>query len=652
MEYPDYRYVDVATDNPGNRNKVYDVRQATFPGKTDCYRTYFRYPEEFKALVEKTKSVKGYSGMAYADWFPIDFDDKDNPANAAQAARNFVARVSLELDVDTKQIPMFFSGAKGFHVYIPARMIGIAPSRNIAQVFKKFAELLLGAWEIKYDTCIYDIVRIFRITNTVNSKTGLHKIPITFEELIDAEKNMQAIYDLAKTQRTSITIAPAVFNPALAAIYKDATESVNSRPKLNGEALDTDELPKSGKLCYVNMLKGVGEGQRDEIAYRLACHMRKQGFAEDITLSMLTAWNARNTPPMAERNLQIKVRSAYSQNSRNDHGCNDAILKAYCDPACYLMNRTTTTEKVDVSVIKTFEEAESEYRRYVDNLKKRGIIIDIPRIGPAMRSVSPGEVCTFLARSGVGKTAMVINMMMRIGIHNAMPQLFFTMEQPIPQVFERMAQIAGGYTGGAIEDVYGKGSEDEKKKICEQGRKYFKNVLLVDKDFLTPDEMIAYVRLAEQKKANEKIGVVVIDYIGRMKGGNKSSYEALSENAQQLKHMAKELDVAVISLAQVSRKGGGDGTLPLDMDSARDSGQIEEASDYVIGMWRPKMNENDDNPDDELAVKLLKNRKGPKGIQVSMKFVKRFLRFDDYERSWWDIRNESEVPEYDDCCPF
>ncbi|MGV8123122.1 MAG: DnaB-like helicase C-terminal domain-containing protein [Candidatus Xenobiia bacterium LiM19] len=649
MEYQDFQFVDVATGGVQNRNQVYQVHKAVFTGQAECYRTYFRYPEEFRKHVEKTKSVKGYSGFAYSDWFPVDIDSS-NLEEALKAARDFLMKIGLTFEVELRSLPIFFSGAKGFHVYLPSKMMGITPSKNIAQAYKKFAELLLTPWEIKYDPCIYDITRLFRITNTINAKTGLFKIPLTAEEIID--RDVAYITELAKTVRTGVTIEQAVQNQALTAIYKDAAEQANGKPKINGEPVELSQvMPKNTKLCYLSILKGVGQGQRDESAYRLACNFRKQGLTEDIVTGILRAWNQRNTPPMGERELISKVKSAYSSNARNDHGCNDPILSAHCDKSCYLLNKTQRNI-LDNGVVLTFDELILEYERYTQSLKTRLCRIDLPVIGPLMRGIAPGEVLTILARSGVGKTATILNLMLRIGVSNpVMPQLFFTLEQPAPQIFERMAQIACKLKGIEVEEIYSENTAALKKEVEGLTRRFFQNVLIVDKDFLTPADMTSIFKIAESK-IGKKIGVMVIDYMGRMKGSEKSSYETLSANAQAVKHMAKELDVAVICAAQVGREKGGDGSLPLDMDSARDSGQVEEAADFVLGMWRPKLKANTEKDEDELIIKILKNRKGPQYQQVSMNFVKRFLRIDSYEKSFFDFNNEESRWEDNDDLPF
>jgi replicative DNA helicase len=90
---------------------------------------------------------------------------------------------------------------------------------------------------------------------------------------------------------------------------------------------------------------------------------------------------------------------------------------------------------------------------------------------------------------------------------------------------------------------------------------------------------------AAEAKAGQKIRLLCVDYLGRMKGTGKDAYEKISEIAKGLKNVAKECHMAVIVVVQLNRTGGK-GTVEVEMDMARDSGQIEEAADYAIGMWK------------------------------------------------------------------
>jgi replicative DNA helicase len=134
-------------------------------------------------------------------------------------------------------------------------------------------------------------------------------------------------------------------------------------------------------------------------------------------------------------------------------------------------------------------------------------------------------------------------------------------------------------------------------------------------------DISAYVQLIERERG-VKVGVVGIDYLGLMDGPGSNTYETISRLATGTKNVAKLLDIPVILLSQVSRKGGS-GQSEISLDMGRDSGAIEEGADFVLGLWQQPRDEKDLDvwaeglPDGEsqidLICKILKNRKGPAG---------------------------------------
>lgn len=630
MTHDDFCYVDTAINGAANRNHINLVTKFNPKGKTDCYKTYFRYRQEMDDHYKEAGTVRGFKGMAYADYFPIDIDS-DDLEKALEMTREVISRIEVNCDLNRRHIPIFFSGAKGFHIYLSSHLMEIAPSKNIAQIFKAFAKDLMGQWPIEYDSTIYDTVRLFRVAGTINGKTGLYKIPLSTSEL--SGLSMDEILVLARQPRSVEFDLEVDKNEVLSAMYANATEQVNQKPMIRGVAVEGQPTPKNGKQCYHSLLKGVGSGERDLAAYRLAAHYFKEGFPSDITEGLMQSWNNHNTPPMQPGEITIKVTSAYSPNARNDFGCNDELLQKHCSDSCYLRKTIPTVKQAEVSeVVFNIDDAELQYKNYTKDLKTRLIKIDFPGIGEAMRGISPGEVCTIMARSGVGKTATLLNMLLRVGLANKSPQIFFTMEQPIPQIYERMAQIAIGISGRSIEEAYCD-KTTEREVIKQKTKDLFGHVWLVEKCGLGVDEIRNVVLQAQSSRIGGKVNLVAIDYLNLI-GGKGESYERVSSIIKRVKEISKELDVAIIILAQVNRSGG-DGSQEVEMDMARDSGAVEESSDFILGLWRPDIKDKTGEQEEIMRVKILKNKKGRSGITCDLKFVKPYLRLDDYDRTMW-----------------
>jgi hypothetical protein len=617
--YSEYKFVDSAVGGVNKRNNV-RLLSDQLTG-TDVYRTYFRYPQAFADHVRKTNSVSGYNGFAYSDYFPIDIDEAGNPARALQSLREMVTKLEVRHDVNVNELWYFFSGSKGFHLYIPAAMIGITPSADIATHFKRFAQELLTPMNVKYDSAIYDIVRLLRVANTINAKSGLFKIQL---RPADIWREMDEILEMAKQPRHDVEcVDDAMANESLAAIYK----SVGEKVVVGGEIILGDGTPRYEKFCIHQMMRGVGDGWRDNVCFRLAGHWRKKGLSSDITEAMLQTWNRKNTPPMSEREIFDKVRSAYRESARIDYGCNDDVMRQFCSDQCYLRAKETKEEPTSHDVM-TFAELTQSYRHHVSEVKKVRIQLPIPVLGPAMRGISPGECLYMIARAGVGKTAGLINLFQWIARENREPFLFFSMEQPAPQVFERMAQVATGLSGFEIEGVT-LSNPEKAKWIIEQTRKSFENVYVVERAGLTVDDVAEIIRSAETERIGKKVRLVGLDYMGLLSGRGKDIYQQVSGQARELQRMMKDVKTAGIVLAQINR-AGGDGKEAVTMDMIRDSGAVEEVATFIIGLWNIKDKEG------AIRARLLKNRHGQANGTTDLNFIKRCLRLDDPINTLWD----------------
>src|SRR5262249_44832465 len=109
-----------------------------------------------------------------------------------------------------------------------------------------------------------------------------------------------------------------------------------------------------------------------------------------------------------------------------------------------------------------------------------------------------------------------------------------------------------------------------------------------------------------------------------------STYEQVSLVARELKNFAKRHRVALVVLCQVDREGGTGGE-PITLKMGRDSGAIEEAADYLLGIWRPELREGIDKQEragvrGEFKVRVLKNRSGAAYKTITLHFEPTTLR--------------------------
>jgi len=644
--YEDFKWVDRAFNGWWNRNDLIMFSDLRIPttGK-EHYATYFRYTDDmieyFKNNIDaKTgkNSVGGYRGEHYADYLPIDVDEKENIAKALKSTRHILNTLENQYGLDLGTVKVYYSGSKGFHIMLPSQLFGFEPSKDLSQIFKNIVSELVQ--DVKLDTTIYEVVRLFRLPNTVNDKANRYKIPLSISEVMSLDiKEMQ---DMAVNPREVDFLPPSEIelNESLNELYLKVKERFKNKkkPKLElGKDIQTTENMKNVKLCYHNIItKGAIDGNRDNTALRLANYYKKLGYPVEVTTGIMNGWNSMLSPVLDDVDKFIKQ----SYNNNYDFGCNDGVLKDYCSKKCYLYKG----EKVEENKICSVEDLQKKYEDYIENLSKRKILLGIDKLDENLRGIAPGEVMQIIARSAVGKTAFLLNLIKNV-CANDIPVLFFSLEMQGEQIYERIAQISAKLKGLEVEKEFQAKSTDNITKFVNSG---YKNLYVVDQDFLTMEDLIDYIRIAEEKKGI-RFGAICIDYMGRMKGVKGNEYEVVSELAKQLKYIAKETDKAIISLHQTNRTGGtGEGEIEMDM--ARGSGVVEEAADQILGLWRPNINDKDlSKLDQELVnIKILKNRKGGTGIHP-MILDKPRLRFyemdeaEDMNKPQWVVDAEKNT---------
>ena len=264
---------------------------------------------------------------------------------------------------------------------------------------------------------------------------------------------------------------------------------------------------------------------------------------------------------------------------------------------------------------RTLEEARAEYIASLSDPAER-VRLGLGSIDADTRGISPGQVFLIAARSTVGKTWMLVSL-----THNlmAVPEagvLVLTLEQPVTEWYERQAGVALRLPTLEVEKLGRQGDLPERTRdLDERGR----NVLLCGRP--TTIERLSG-RVSEARDRLEvPLRAVLIDYQGLLGASGRDPYERASKVALGLKAFAKEEHVAAVVASQLSR-AGGEGTQPVTMDMLRDSGAIEESADFILGAWRPKnaprLPGEEEETAETITTRLLKNRRGPSGREVSL----------------------------------
>lgn len=197
------------------------------------------------------------------------------------------------------------------------------------------------------------------------------------------------------------------------------------------------------------------------------------------------------------------------------------------------------------------------------------------------------DLVIIAARPAMGKTALALKVAMGAA-QAGTPVAVFSLEMSRSQLVHRMVCMQAGVNGQFARN--GKLSQDDFRRMCEvQGAVDALDIYIDDTPALSVMEVRAYAR---RLKMQRNIGLVVVDYLQLMKGSDRvgrNREQEVAEISSGLKAIAKELQVPVIALAQLSRavetRGG---SKRPQMSDLRESGAIENDADMVIFPYRPE----------------------------------------------------------------
>ncbi len=246
------------------------------------------------------------------------------------------------------------------------------------------------------------------------------------------------------------------------------------------------------------------------------------------------------------------------------------------------------------------------------------------------------DLIIIASRPSMGKTAFVLTMARNIAVDLEKPVAFFSLEMSSVQLVIRLLSSESYIDAGKIKS--GRLEDDDWKQLHSKINKLTNASLYIDD---TPALSIFELRAkCRRLKQQHDIKAVIVDYLQLMSTGsdNRGNREQeISNISRSLKSLAKELNIPVIVLSQLSRavetRGGSKRPILSDL---RESGAIEQDADLVLFIYRPdyyKIDEDEQgNPTEEGIAEIIvaKHRNGATG-NVKLRFKKEFAKFEDLD---------------------
>ncbi len=294
-------------------------------------------------------------------------------------------------------------------------------------------------------------------------------------------------------------------------------------------------------------------------------------------------------------------------------------------------NQKSYTPIKDV-LIESFTKLEELYNQ---KSKITGIPTGFYDLDDKTAGLHGSDLILVAARPAMGKTAFALNIAANAAIKANTPVAVFSLEMSKDQLVNRILCIEAMVDSNKI--MTGKLEEDDWSKLASVVGPISDSGIFIDD---TPGISIMEIRTKCRKLKNEQhIGLIVIDYIQLVQGSNNrkngSREQEIAEISRSLKILAKELDVPVIALSQLSRAVEQRPDHRPMLSDLRESGSIEQDADIVMFLYRDDYYNPDTEDKNISEVIIAKHRAGSTGT-VKLLWMGNYTKFDNLARGYDD----------------
>lgn len=505
-------YVELVEKSVSNRGNIVDVKNINTNRRPyEAYTSLFSFGKEIIPHMKEKRSIANYKAPVGIRIIWVDFDD-ESLENAKYNVLNFLAELSSEYGIDPETLHVYFSGNKGYHVGIPAEIVGIKgiSDKELPNKLANFVKNLTS--NIKcVDYKIYNPTRIFRLPYSLNVKSGLYKIRFPFK--LFCKTTIEDIKSYSKEcKRFEFDRPKLSINKKLRLLFLSSQE----------------EKKKELKLSNNTVFKIPASGDRNDTLHKQAYRLFSiKGLKTDEVfdiMSMIYQLLIRsNGEGFTHREFTNLINSAY--NSARLNGLKNI--------------RMNTLENL---IYKAFDSIKSA--DYVPT----GFDVFDDDLGGGMKLQN---VYSFIGKSGTKKSLLA----QHIAIHNAMnydsPIIYFNMEMSTSQIFKRAffrilnRNVEDEIKEGVIEE------EDLEEAYKDLNKVLKNNFYVVDNSNLSTKDFADVIMQVEENR-KQKVKLVIVDSMNCMESKANSEVFTAFENSKELKELAKNMRVAVLMINHVT----------------------------------------------------------------------------------------------------
>jgi replicative DNA helicase len=289
------------------------------------------------------------------------------------------------------------------------------------------------------------------------------------------------------------------------------------------------------------------------------------------------------------------------------------------------------SEKRTKSGFVSVQEMEEDAQRLLTKLyEDKEMITGVPTgftdLDRMTSGFQPGDLVILAARPSMGKTALALNVAQHVALKRSLPCGIFSLEMSKQQLLMRFLCAESLVDAHKVRTGY-IGKDDFRQLIDALGVVTRAPLYIDDSSSLTIMEMRAKAR---RLKAEHGLSLLIVDYLQLMSGYGRveNRVQEISGISRGLKALAKELEVPVIALSQLSRAPEQrQGDHRPQLSDLRESGSIEQDADVVLFIYREEVYKRDEENEGKADLIISKQRNGPIGT-VKLAFLKQYTKFE------------------------
>lgn len=262
-----------------------------------------------------------------------------------------------------------------------------------------------------------------------------------------------------------------------------------------------------------------------------------------------------------------------------------------------------------------------------DKGKIRGVPTGYKDLDGILAGLQRSDLIILAARPSMGKTALALNLAHNIATKAGEPVLIFSLEMSKEQLVDRMLAMESGVDAWALRT--GNLSDQDFELIAQAMGTLSEAQIYIDD---TPGITVSDLRTKARREMHQRpLGLIIVDYLQLMSGGSRfgsdgNRVQEISEISRSLKGIARELNVPLIALSQLSRSVESRSPQIPQLSDLRESGSIEQDADIVAFIYREDYYNKESERQNITDIFIKKHRNGPTGA-VELFFERDKQRF-------------------------